>query len=352
MGGSEDRLRAHSLTAAELIDRAEEGWIVAEDVRSTDGKRIIKKGAILDRDALSALERARCSPIHVVEPGPDDLHEDEAGRRLAEAVAGEGVRVKGPALSRYNLIAERKGVLRIDPQLIFSFNQVQGMSVFTLLDRQTVLPGKIVAGVKVIPLTVPRQDVERVEQIAGDGSDAIRVVPFQRKRVTVIATQGLAEKLRQRFVESVEQKIAWYGSDVSDIVFVPSDVDSVVDALRQRLPDHDVVLVAGGNTLDPLDPAYLAIDILGGEMIHYGAPSHPGSMFWLAEIDDKPVFNLATCSMYSSVTFADLILPLVMTGEQVTEEAIDQFGYGGLLERDMRFRFPPYDDETSTEGDE
>ena len=66
----------------------------------------------------------------------------------------------------------------------------------------------------------------------------------------------------------------------------------------------------------------------------------------------EPVFNLATCSMYSSVTFADLVLPLVMTGEQVTEEEIDRFGYGGLLERDMRFRFPPYDEESSTEGDE
>ena len=254
-------MRAHSLTAKELIDQGEDGWIVAEDVRSTDGKRLIKKGAILDREAFLALERARCTPIHVVEPGPDDLHEDEAGRRLAAAVAGDGVRVKGPALSRYNLIAEHKGVLRIDPQLIFSVNQIPGMSAFTLLDRQTVLPGKIVAGVKVTPLTVPRTDVERVEEIAGDHSDAIRVVPFQRKRVAVVATQGLAEKLRQRFVESIDQKVDWYGSDVTSIEFVPSQVDAVVDTLRARLPDNDVVLVAGGNTLDPLDPAFLAIDL-------------------------------------------------------------------------------------------
>ncbi len=84
-------------------------------------------------------------------------------------------------------------------------------------------------------------------------------------------------------------------------------------------------------------------------MIHYGAPSHPGSMFWLAEVGGIPVINLASCSMYSSYTFADLVLPLVMTGERMTEAEIDRFGYGGLLDRDMRFRFPPYDEDTSNE---
>ncbi len=56
--------------------------------------------------------------------------------------------------------------------------------------------------------------------------------------------------------------------------------------------------------------------------------------------------------MYSSVTFADLILPLVMTGERLTEADIDRFGYGGLLDREMRFRFPDYDSDVSGEEDE
>jgi molybdopterin biosynthesis enzyme len=122
--------------------------------------------------------------------------------------------------------------------------------------------------------------------------------------------------------------------------------------MRDMLPANDILLIAGGNTIDPLDPAYLALGETEGRMIHFGAPSHPGSMFWLAEIGDVPVFNLASCSMYSMSTFADLVLPLVMTGERVTEEEIDEFGYGGLLEREMRFRFPPYDQDVSDEENE
>ncbi len=227
-------MRAHSLTVHELIKQGKDGWIVAEDIRSTRGRRIIKKGAVLDRSAFESLSQADDDIVHVVEPDFDDLHEDEAGRRLTEAIAGDGIRIKGPALSRYHLVADRKGVLRIDPQLIFSVNQISGLSVFTLLDRQVVLPGKIVAGVKVTPLTVPERDIERAEHlIQGEGGPAICVTSFQHKQVAVIATEGLSEKLRDRFSQSVEQKIHWYGSTVSEIRFVASDPDAVTDALRE-----------------------------------------------------------------------------------------------------------------------
>lgn len=343
-------MRAHSMMPTELIQRGRVGWIVAQDVRNAQGKRIIKKGAILDRAAFESLSQADSAVLHVVEPGPDDVHEDEAGHRLAMAVSGSGIRVKGPVLSRYNLIAERKGVLHIDPELIFALNQIPGISVFTHLDRQSVLPGKIVAGVKVTPLTVPKPDLDRAESIVRDsGGSAICVRPFQQLRVAVIATEGLSESLRQRFSESVDRKIRWYGSRLTAIRFIRSDPAAVTEELRSLLSESDVLLMAGGNTLDPLDPALLGVAEAGGRMVHFGAPSHPGSMFWLAEIGDVPVINLASCSMYSSVTFADLILPLILSGERLDENAIDRFGYGGLLDREMRFRFPDYDQDVSDE---
>ena len=346
-------MRAHSLPAQDVALQRRIGWIAAEDIRTSAGRRIIKKGAIFDDEALDLLASAQDVVVHVVEPDDDDIHEDAAGLRIAEAVAGEGVRIKGPAQSRYHLIADRKGVLRINQELILGLNRINGMAVFTLLDRQAVLPGKIIAGVKVTPLTVPRADVEQAEELIGrSGGSALRVVPFQPMRVAVIATEGLSGKLRERFERSIEQKVRWYGSTVSEVRFVAAEVSAVVAAMRDLLPQNDILLIAGGNTIDPLDPAYLALGETEGHMVHFGAPSHPGSMFWLAEIGDVPIFNLASCSMYSMSTFADLVLPLVMTGERVTEEDIDEFGYGGLLEREMRFRFPPYDQDSSNEENE
>ncbi len=50
-------------------------------------------------------------------------------------------------------------------------------------------------------------------------------------------------------------------------------------------------------------------------------------------------------------TVADLILPLVMTGQHVTSDDIIDLGYGGLLEREMAFRFPDYNSDASDEED-
>jgi hypothetical protein len=70
-------------------------------------------------------------------------------------------------------------------------------------------------------------------------------------------------------------------------------------------------------------------------------------MFWYGATTDGtiPIVNLASCSMYSQSTVADLVLPWVMADEDVTERDLAGIGYGGLLDKDMKFRFPPYDEE-------
>jgi hypothetical protein len=250
-------------------------------VRASDGSRLLRKGSVLDDAALTRWAEVAPGVVHLLELAPDDVHEDPAGLRVALAAAGDGIRVKGPIQSRYNLISDRKGLLRIDIGLLRQINHAEGITLFSLLDRQPVLPGKIVAGVKVTPIAVPAANVRAVECIVADASHP------------------------------------------------------------------PLVVAAGGNTIDPLDPIFLALSLIGGELVHFGAPSHPGSMFWLARVGTIPIFNLASCSMYSRATVADLILPLVMTGKQVTAEDIIDLGYGGLLEREMAFRFPNYDAEAS-----
>jgi hypothetical protein len=346
-------MRAHALSTAE-IGHGQLGWVLTHEIRGRDGKRLVRKGAVLDEDALARMADAEPGDVHLLELSPTDVHEDEAGRRISHAAAGDGVFVRGPVLSRYNLIAERKGLLRVNAGLLREINRVDGVTVFSLLDRQPVLPGKIVAGVKVTPIAIPEANVSAVEQLRAQAPTApLVVLPYAKKRVSVVATEGLNERTRARFRESVEKKMRWYGSDVDEVRFVDSNPRAVADAFRDFLDaGADIVFAAGGNTLDPLDPISVALSEVNAEMVHYGAPAHPGSMFWLARAGDVPIINLASCSMYSRATVADLILPLVMTGRRVTSDDIIELGYGGLLDREMAFRFPDYDAETSEEEDE
>lgn len=345
-------MRAHELRTDEITGR-QLGWVLAHDVRSRDGKRLFRKGARIDQASLERWPDAAPGVAHLLELEAGDVHEDEAGRRIAAAVAGDGVETRGPVQSRYNLVATRKGLLRIDVDLLRAINRVKGATAFSLLDRQTVLPGKIVASVKVTPISIPEARVREVERLAAERErPAIEVAPFVPKRVAVVATEGLSDKLRDRFYATVARKMLWYGAEVAEVRFVEADADTVAGALADFISDGaDVLFAAGGNTIDPLDPVTLALPKVGAEMVHFGAPAHPGSMFWLARVGDVPIFNLASCSMYSKATVADLILPLVMTGQQVTSDDVVELAHGGLLDREMAFRFPDYDADASDEAD-
>ena len=338
------------------------GAVVAEEVR-LDGRRRFHKGHRLTAADLADLPRLD-RVVHLVRLDPGEVHEDEAGLRLARAAAGPRVALRGPVQSRVNLVAETKGLLRVDREAVIAINSVAGMALFTLPDRMAVLPGTVLAGAKITPVAVDGARLAEAEAIAagvataGDGDDGttvterssgavVRLEPFRPLCVGVVTTEGLADSARERFQAAVRQKVVWFGGDVLGFVDLRDDAARVaaeIEAMVAR--GADVILTGGGNTIDPLDPSLLALPLIGAEMVKFGAAAHPGSMFWLAYMPraggDVPIFNLASCSLYSRATVADLVLPWVFAGERVTLRDLAELGVGGLLDKDAAFRFPPY----------
>src|SRR5438128_1101132 len=109
-----------------------------------------------------------------------------------------------------------------------------------------------------------------------------------------------------------------------------------------RRAGAQVLIVAGASALDPLDPVFGGLTLLGARMERHGAPAHPGSLLWLALWDGQPVLGMPTCGMFSQATTFDLVLPQILAGEHMDNRTIAELGHGGLLSRDMAYRFPPY----------
>jgi hypothetical protein len=317
------------------------GAVLTQEVRA-QGRRLFPKGHRLTAADLEALA-SLAGPVHAVRLEPDEVHADDAGRRLAAAVAGAGVVARGPVQSRVNLVAAHKGLLRVDGVAVIALNRLPGIAVFTLPDRLPVLPGKVLTGAKITPVAIDRAILAEAEAIARR-QPVVQVKGFLPLKIGIVTTAGLGGKIRDRFRETVTKKIAWYGGTVLGFADLPNEAAPIASAI-ERFVDQGagLVLTGGGNTIDPLDAALGALPLVGGEIVKFGAPAHPGSMFWLAYRGDVPIFNLASCSMYSQATVADLVLPWVMAGERVGLAELAALGYGGLLDRDMSFRFPPYD---------
>ncbi len=224
-------------------DLAADDIVITEDVK-LGGERF-RKGHRLQAEEAPLLAQLD-HPIHAVVLEPGDVHEDDAGGRLAAAVAGPGLAIRGPKFSRYNLVAATKGLLRVNAEALLRLNRLPGVAIFTLEDRLPIVAGKIVTGVKVTPVAVAEATVREAEQIAA-ASPVVQVVPFRPLRVGVIITEGPEWRVRERFQESVKQKIGWYGGEVIGFSDQPPDAEAIAAEI-ERLDDAgvDLVLAAGG----------------------------------------------------------------------------------------------------------
>ncbi|MDO8483892.1 MAG: hypothetical protein Q7S35_02965 [Candidatus Limnocylindrales bacterium] len=305
------------------------------------------KGRRLTADDLLALSAADPGdPVSVLVQESGELHEDEAALRLAAAVAGPGLTVRGPAQSRVDLLADAHGVANVRVAELERLNRIDPLEVFTVFDGQTVEPGDLVASVKVAPHLVEAATVDAGARIAGFGSHPlVWVAPFVPSRVGVIVKESVRATARERFETSVRAKIEGLGSTIVAIDYVEDDADAVEAAMAAfvRPPDPvELILTAGAASTDPLDPCFVAIAALGGRVVRRGVPAHPGSMLWLARIGRTAILGLPTCGAYSKATAADLLLPRLLSGEDASERTVAKLGHGGILTRSQRFRFPAY----------
>ena len=321
------------------------GAVLARDL-TISGRRW-SKGRRLSADDLATLAAASAGdPVTVLVPEPGELHEDEAARRLAAAVAGPGLTVRGPVQSRIDLLADAPGVLNVRVADLERLNRIDPLEVFTAFDGQVVEKGDLVASVKVAPHLVDAATVDAGARLADFGSRPIVwVAPFVPSRVGVIVKESVRGTARERFEASVRAKIVGLGSEIEAIVYVEDDADAVELAMAAfvRRPDPlELILTAGAASTDPLDACFVAIAALGGRVVRRGVPAHPGSMLWLARIGGTAILGLPTCGAYSKATAADLLLPRLLSGEGASEKTVAKLGHGGILNRSQRFRFPAY----------
>jgi len=120
------------------------------------------------------------------------------------------------------------------------------------------------------------------------------------------------------------------------------DVLTLVDVEKPTPADNQVLVRVRAASVNPLDLTIQALDQIGARTERRGVPAHPGSMLWLARIGRTAILGLPTCGAYSKATAADLLLPRLLTGEPPTLQTVSHLGHGGVLTREMRFRFPPY----------
>ncbi|HEX9565510.1 MAG TPA: hypothetical protein VF981_16140 [Gemmatimonadaceae bacterium] len=329
-------LRRADLPAADIL-----GAVVVSDVHDTDGRIVIERGTRLDSTHRSSLDDLSWNELHLIRLENGDLGEHDAGTRLVRAAAGDGTAARSVAGGHWPIVAERRGVVQVRTAALASVNTIEGLAVYTLPDGQVVDAGEIVARAKILPFVMAEASVRSGESASGSGLVAVRA--FQPRRVAAVVQESLGSSALERFRTSFGEKVEWFGGKLDAVHRVAPDVASMKRAMSAVLSSGtDLVVIAGTKAMDPLDPAFGAIAQIGGRVERVGVPAHPGSLLWLARVGTVPLVGMPSCGLFSRATIFDVFLPRFMCGLPVDGSWLVGLGHGGLLTRDMAWRFPPY----------
>jgi molybdenum cofactor cytidylyltransferase len=309
------------------------GALAAHSVKA--GEAVVKKGSLISADQAARLKAAGLATIVAVRLDPDDVGEDEAAARLAQAIAGPQVRVERPFTGRANLFAESPGVLVIDKDTIDRINAVdEAITAATLPAFKPVVEGEMIGTVKIIPYAVPGAALARALAVVKAG-ETLRVAPYARSRVGVISTllPGLKPTVVKKTLDILETRLAPADAAIVADRRVPHEAEALTQDLMQLASgDTDLIVVFGASAVaDRRDVIPSAIEAAGGRIEHFGMPVDPGNLLLIGSLNGKPVIGAPGCARSPKENGFDWVLHRLLADVPVTRRDITGLGVGGLL---------------------
>ena len=291
-----------------------------------------RRGHIIRQEDVAKLLDVGKANIYVMELEKDDLHEEDAARRLAKAAAGENLDLTDPSEGRVNLVAKIPGLLKVDTEMLYRLNSLGDLMLATLPTNSYVKQGTVVAGTRTIPIVVKESLIQRAEALCQE-KPTVTLLAMAPKRVHLIVTgsEVFTGRIKDGFGPVVSRKVGEMGSTVESIKIAPDDPDVIATHVKDaKQAGADVILVSGGMSVDPDDKTPEGIRRSGAQVETHGFPVLPGSMFLMAYLDETPVMGLSGCVLHDPFTAFDALLPRVLAGEKISRADIMAMGHGGL----------------------
>lgn len=296
--------------------------------------RAFKKGHIITEEDIPHLLRLGKDHIFVFELGEDKLHENKGAMILGKLGQGENISLGSEIKEgKINFNSSIDGILKVDSEKLFELNMLGEISFATLPNNIPVKKGELVGGARIIPLVIEKEKMDRAKSLIKD--PILNVRPYKKYKVGIITTgnEVFYGRIKDKFGPVILEKLKPYNSEIIGQALCPDDKEIIKEKAREFLDKGATMIIfTGGMSVDPDDMTPTSIIELGGELISYGAPVLPGSMFLLSYLGDIPMMGLPGCVMFAKKTVFDLVLGRVMTGERLTKADIMRYATGGLCQ--------------------
>ena len=314
------------------------GDILAHSIFLKVGR--IRKGKIISQEDINLMLQDGIENIYVGEFDNDDLDENYASKKIAEAICVDGV-TRSPTYSgKTNITSKYDGLIEIDKEKVFELNRLStNIAVSTLNNHDIVYNGDHILSVKIISYAINKADLEKIINFLNTNK-IIQLKPFKSLKFGVIYTESVNEKknIIEKTKKSIKSRVSDYNSTIMDEIIVKHDIEAIKLALEKQLTmDIDCLLFfLSSSVADVSDILPSIISEFGGKITSYGMPLDPGNLTLSGYINNHKILVAAGSARSDALNGLDWHLNSLHAGIEIDQDIIDSLGVGGLL-KDIDF---------------
>lgn len=301
-----------------------------------------KRGHIIKEEDIPRLLDIGKRTIFVWEENAGEIHEEDAARRMADMAPVKGCHYVGPSEGKVLLMAEERGMFRVNKALLEKINSIGDITIATLPDHYPVEAGVRLASMRIVPLVTKEEQIIEAEKLCAK-EKLLDLYPYQNKKVGVVITgsEVYTGRIKDKFEPVVRAKMKHYPAEIVGVTICDDNLDMIVDAAKKHMENGaDFLIFTGGMSVDPDDLTPTAIRQLGADIVTHGVPAQPGNMTLVAYLGEVPILGVPGAAISLPTTMFDVLLPQIFAGEKFTKEQLIRLGDGGLCQMCKTCHYP------------
>ena len=301
-----------------------------------------RRGHIITEEDVPKLLDLGKRTVFIWEENAGELHEEDCARRLAAMAPVEGAHYTEPSEGKVLLMADTRGMLRVDTELLRAINAIGDITISTLPDHYPVEAGARLASMRIVPLVTQETQIIQAETLCQE-KKLLELKPYRPRKLGVVITGSeiYTGRIQDKFQPVIRAKMKQYPCEILGVTICDDSLDMIVDAARAHLAaGADFLIFTGGMSVDPDDLTPTAIRQLGAEIITHGLPAQPGNMTLVAYLGDVPILGIPGAAISLPTTMFDVLLPQIFAGDRFTKQELINLGDGGLCQLCKSCHFP------------
>ncbi len=220
-----------------------------------------KRGHVIEEGDVEKLLDLGKRTVFIWEENAGEIHEEDAARRMAAMAQVDGCHYTEPSEGKVLLMADTRGMFRVDTALLNQVNSIGDLTISTLPDHFPVEAGDRLASMRIVPLVTQEAQILEAERLC-QGRKLLDLRPYHARKAGVIITGSeiYTGRIKDKFEPVVRAKLAHYPGEILGVTICDDDLNMIVDTAKGYLAQGaDFLIFTGGMSVDPDDLTPTAI---------------------------------------------------------------------------------------------